>query len=156
MIYCSCACGHWVVSLNTRSMGLEMFSGQSVVKHGGYQLSFSEGLTESDRSAMHQHTTLLSHITVTALRPEERRDRVTTETRSVKWQCWGSRQWLMAPSDYTRWLPTRCWGPALLGGWSQSRHAAQHVCHGAPLHTHTHTICSQLDTTCLITGYFTL
>ena len=33
---------------------------------------------------------------------------------------------------------TRCWGPALLGGWSQSRHAAQHVYRVAPLNTHVH------------------
>lgn len=58
-------------------------------KHGCYQLSFSKGLAESDGPAVHQHTTLLSHITVTALRPEgkveERRDRVTTPNeRSVR------------------------------------------------------------------------
>lgn len=34
--------------------------------------------------------------------------------------------------------PTRCLGPALLGGWSQSHHAARRVYHGAPLHKHTH------------------
>lgn len=58
-------------------MGCKMYSGRSVVKHGIYQLSLSKGLTESHRSAMHQYTTLLSHLTVTALRPvrrgEERR-----------------------------------------------------------------------------------
>lgn len=60
--------GQWAV---------KMYSGRSVVKHGIYQLSLSKGLTESHRSAMHQYTTLLSHLTVTALRPvrrgEERR-----------------------------------------------------------------------------------
>ena len=34
--------------------------------------------------------------------------------------------------------PTRCSGPALLGGWSQSHHAAQRVYRGAPLHKHIH------------------
>lgn len=61
-------------------MGRKMYSGYSVVKHGSYQFPLSEGLTESDRSAMHQYTTLLSHLTVTALRPE-RREKMRGEKR---------------------------------------------------------------------------
>lgn len=34
--------------------------------------------------------------------------------------------------------PTRCWSQALPGGWSQSRHAARRVSHGAPLNKHMH------------------
>lgn len=62
-----------------------MYSGRGVVKHGIYQLSLSKGLTESDRSAMHQYTTLLSHLTVTALRPVRRGDWVTQKQIFHKW-----------------------------------------------------------------------
>lgn len=61
--------------LNVRSVGHKMHSDRNMVKHGSYQLSLSEGLTESDRSAVHQYATLFSHLTVTALRPVKRRSR---------------------------------------------------------------------------------
>lgn len=62
-------------------MGHKMYSGHDVVKHGSYQLSLSIGLTESDRSAMHEYTTLLSQLTVTALRPVKRRREEKTRDR---------------------------------------------------------------------------
>lgn len=63
----------------------KMYSGSSVVEHDSYQLSFSKGLAESDRSAMHQYTTLLSHLTVPALRPEGRGNGVITKARIIKY-----------------------------------------------------------------------
>lgn len=65
-------------------MGHKMYSGRNVVKHGSYQLSLSKGLTESDRSAMHQYTTLLSQLTVTALRPVKRRGEERGQDRREK------------------------------------------------------------------------
>lgn len=65
-----------------------MYSGRSVVKHGIYQLPLSKGLAESHRSAVHQHAALLSHLTVTALRPVRR-----GEDSHVK---------VKAPQDYKR------------------------------------------------------
>lgn len=62
-----------VSGLNGKSMEQEMYCGCNVVKHDSYQLSLSKRLTESDRSAVHQHTTLFSHLTVTALRPVQRK-----------------------------------------------------------------------------------
>lgn len=62
-------------------MGRKMYSGYSVVKHDSYQYSLSKGLTESDRSAMYQYTTLLSHFTVTALRPERIKERESGKRR---------------------------------------------------------------------------
>lgn len=65
-----------MVALDVWSIGRKMYSGCSVVKHGSYQLTLSEGLAESDRSAMHQYATLLSNLTVATLRPrgEKRRE----------------------------------------------------------------------------------
>lgn len=65
-----------MVALDVWSIGRKMYSDCNVVKHGSYQLALSEGLAESDRSAMHQDATLLSNLTVATLRPrgEERRE----------------------------------------------------------------------------------
>lgn len=88
---------NWV--WDVRSAGCKMYS---VVRHGSYQLSLSEGLAESHRSAMHQHTALLSHLAVTALRPavERRapgRDRVTWKPE-IPAQMWAA----IAARDYKR------------------------------------------------------
>lgn len=138
-MYCTCGCGYRVAGLNVWSMGHKVYSGRSVVKHGSYQLSLSEGLAESHRSAMHQYTALFSHFTVAALRPVRRAEWVITTAKGI------TREHRRC-SDFTLWLqeeswtfsPTRCSGPALLGGWSQSRHAAQRACRGVPLHKHKH------------------
>lgn len=88
---------NWV--WDVQSAGCKMYS---VVRHGSYQLSLSKGLAESHRSAMHQHTALLSHLAVTALRPavERRapgRDRVIWKPE-IPAQMWA----VIAPRDYKR------------------------------------------------------
>lgn len=77
----------------------------------------------------------------TELEHKQEVSRERTEDLENKWTLWITRR-------VVTFSPTRCSGPALLVGSSQSRHAAQRVFHGAPLHQHT--ICSQLATACVI------
>lgn len=126
---------NWV--WDVRSAGCKMYS---AVRLGSYQLSLSEGLAEGHRSAMHQHTALLSHLAVTALRPAvERRDRGETElheSQKFRHRC-GRQSHPTITRGVVTFPPTRCSSRALPGGWSQSRHAAQRACRGVPLSKHT-------------------
>lgn len=101
VIYFSCVCGYWVVGLDVWLMVWKMYSGSSVVKYGSYQLSLSEGLTESHGSAMHQYTTLLPHLTVTALRPERRGEGVITKAMSKQYRR-RAPEMMIAAWDYKR------------------------------------------------------
>lgn len=79
---------------------------------------------------MHQHATLLSDFTVAALRPARRAER-----NEVQFQPEQRNSCEDVTVVTTRGAPTKCWGPTLLGGWSQSHPEAQHVYHGVPLQT---------------------
>lgn len=135
-----------------------MYSGCSVVKHGSYQVSLSKGLTESHSSAMHQYTTLLAHLTVTALRPVRTGEKSELEhgqkvSREEHRRC-SDRTLRLQEESQPFHLPDARVQLSLEVG---VKVIAQHGVFTMELHyTSTYTICSQLDTICTTPCLFML
>lgn len=94
-----------------------------------------------------EHRTALPHHSYCTQTWWKRRDAELSYRRRRRLKVKKKKTWLHAQS--LNLPPTRCWGPVLLAGWSQSRLAAQRVYHEAPLNTgepyvsttHPHTEC---------------